>query len=190
MSEAARSLAKAGADIIQLRDKGSSDREFLKTALLIRNILKDSNVLFIINDRLGIAKISGADGVHLGQEDVSVRIARRVLGRNKIIGVSCHSVVQAAAAEREGADYIGAGPVFSTPTKPGASPIGPAAVGRISRKANVPVFAIGGIRKGTLERVLSVGVERVAVVREACRSKHIPKAIRTLKKRLGVYDRA
>lgn len=186
--ETVRCLSASGVGVVQLRDKSSDTGKFLDTAVRLRSVLKDSGTIFIVNDRLDIAKIADSDGVHLGQEDASVKTARRILGSNKIIGVSCHSLAQAQRAQEEGADYIGIGPVFSTPTKPGRRPIGLGPVRKISRTITIPFFAIGGISKYTLDLVLSAGAGRIAVTRAVCRAADIPAAVRTLRKKLGYHD--
>ena len=113
----AESCVRAGVKIIQLRDKTDDVRGFYRNAILIRKTTK-GKALFIINDRLDIAKLVNADGLHIGQDDLPVEAVRGLLGPGKIIGKSCHSLAQAVAAENEKVDYISVGPIFSTPTKP------------------------------------------------------------------------
>ncbi len=164
----ANQAVRAGVDILQLRDKISSDRDFLSLALKLRKITQRKKTAFIVNDRLDAAILSRADGVHLGQEDFAFKPARRLLGRNKIIGISCHNFSQAASAQKEGADYIGLGPVFSTLTKPGLQAIGLEVISKVSSRLKIPFFAIGGISLSNASLVLSAGADRIAVCRAIC----------------------
>lgn len=160
-----RKFRKCGVDIVQLRDKTSSKEMILRDARILRKLLADTGILFIVNDHLDIARIVDSDGVHLGQEDTSIEVARRILGRDKIIGISCHSLIQALDAQKRGADYIGIGPIFRTPTKPEYKPIGLGLIKKLKNKIKIPCFAIGDINKGNINKVLSSGVNRVAVCR-------------------------
>ncbi|MBU4345803.1 MAG: thiamine phosphate synthase [Candidatus Omnitrophica bacterium] len=150
-------------DIIQLRDKISDKETVLKDALRLRRALSNTGIIFIINDYLDIARLIDSDGVHLGQDDLPIGIARRLLGKDKIIGVSCHSLKQAKSAEVQGADYISIGPVFSTPTKPEYKPVGLGLIREISQEIKIPFFAIGGINEKNIGKVLDAGAKRIAV---------------------------
>jgi len=150
-------------DIIQLRDKISDKETVLKDALRLRRALSNTGIIFIINDYLDIARLIDSDGVHLGQDDLPIGIARRLLGKDKIIGVSCHSLKQAKSAEVQGADYISIGPVFSTPTKPEYKPVGLGLIREISQKIKIPFFAVGGINEKNIGKVLDAGAKRIAV---------------------------
>lgn len=168
----AKKCSASGADIIQLRDK-TSDRELvLKEAFLLRKTLRNSDTLLIVNDYLDAAKIAQADGVHLGQEDTSVTTARRILGKDKIIGVSCHNLSQALKAQKNGADYIGIGPIFSTPTKPEYKAIGLKITQKLKDKMRIPFFAIGDINSNNISQVISRGAKRVALCRAIVKTKH------------------
>jgi thiamine-phosphate pyrophosphorylase len=161
----AREACRAGARIVQYRDKNSTRKEILETAGKIREITRDFNSLFIVNDYLDIALICGADGVHLGQDDVPIRRAREITPDGFIIGVSTHSLEQAIEAEKAGADYIGVGPVFATPTKENYAPIGLSVVKEVIKSVNIPVVAIGGIDIDSIEELVEIGVRNVAMVR-------------------------
>ncbi len=153
-----------GASVIQLREKDLSTREFLEEALLLRECTKRHGVLFIVNDRVDIALASGADGVHLGPEDMPLAYARRI-APHLIIGYSCDTKEEAQAAEHLGADYLGVGTVFPTTTKGDAGPpIGLERLREIVSSVRIPVVAIGGITPENVESVLAVGVDGVAVV--------------------------
>lgn len=175
--EAADKIKSLGADIIQLRDKISDKAAILKAAYSLRRLLAKSKTLFIINDYLDIARITDADGIHLGQEDCSIKIARKILGKDKIIGLSCHSLKQAIEAQKQGADYIGIGPIFKTPTKPATSPIGLKIIREIGRRLKIPFFAIGGIDKNNIKKVVAFGAKRVAVTRAADQARDIKPVI-------------
>jgi len=165
-------IKNKGVEIVQYRDKDSGKETILKTAFALKKIIANTNCLFIMNDYLDIAKISDADGIHLGQDDISIDIARRILGRDKIIGVSCHSLTQAKKAQREGADYISIGPIFATPTKPKIPPVGLNLIKDIKDNIKVPFFAIGGINKNNIKEILSYGIKRVAVCRAVCQGNY------------------
>jgi thiamine-phosphate pyrophosphorylase len=165
-------------DIIQYRDKESKKDDILRNAFLIRRLLLKTKNLFIINDYLDIAKLVDSDGVHLGQCDTPIEIARCILGKDKIIGISCHNLKQALEAQTRGADYIGIGPIFATPTKPKYKPIGLDLIKVLKKKIKIPFFVIGDMNLNNISRVLSVGAERVAVCRAILQAKNISSAIR------------
>lgn len=172
--EIAQRLKQGGADIIQLRDKISDKKDLIKTALQLKTVLARSRCLFIINDFLDIAKIIDCDGVHLGQNDVSVKTARKILGEHKLIGVSTHSLRQARAAQKKGADYIGVGPIFETRTKNGCRKgLGTGILGQIKKVIRIPFFAIGGINAVNINEVLSKGSRRIALCSALCKAGRI-----------------
>lgn len=180
-----RLIRNKGVDIIQLRDKLSPKIEILKQALRLKALSEEQKVIFIVNDFADIAKISGANGVHLGRGDTSIRQARRLLGRGKIIGVTCRSLKQILAARAQGADYVSLGPIFRTSTKAELAPLGMQLLKKIkSRELNIPLFAIGGINQSNLNVVLESGVSRIAVCAAICRSASPLAAARKLKARL------
>ncbi len=161
----AREACEVGSRIVQYRDKDSSRNDMLKIADRIREITIKSNSLFIVNDFIDVALISGADGVHLGQDDVPLKRAREITPDGFIIGVSTHSLEQAIDAEKAGADYIGIGPVFTTPTKEKYDPIGLSIVGEVIWSVKIPVVAIGGLGLDNIAELTKIGVENVAMVR-------------------------
>jgi thiamine-phosphate pyrophosphorylase len=152
-------------DLIQLRDKVSAKSDILDFSLRLSKYFRQTKTLFIINDYVDIALSSKADGVHLGQTDVSIKEARNILGRDKIIGVSCHCLSQALKAQNEGADYIGIGPIYATATKPEYRPIGLKALRSLKDKMRIPYFAIGDIHQGNIRDVVSAGARRIAICR-------------------------
>lgn len=173
-------LIRGGATAIQLREKSLSSREFLNRAIKLKKI-NPPEMTFIINDRIDIALACDAQGVHLGQDDVPLSFARKILGEDKIIGVSTHSVQEAKKAEAEGADYVAIGPVFSTPTKADAlEPVGCELVSCVKREIKVPVVAIGGILLKNIREVLKTGVDGVAVISAIFSEKDVLRATQKL----------
>lgn len=156
-------LATAGVDIFQLRDRACDDRTLYERARVGTRVAHDHDALFIVNDRADIAAASGADGVHVGQDELPAEAARRVLGGEPLVGVSTHDLGQARQAVRDGADYIGCGPVYPSPTKRFDSFAGPDWLRDVAREIDIPAFAIGGISRDNLGPVLEAGVGRVAV---------------------------
>ena len=166
--EVASQTIRGGTDALQLRDKSGTVRWLLEQARHMLPLTRAAGIPLIINDRVDAANAVDADGVHLGQEDLSVADARRFLGADRLIGKSTHSVEQAVAAEREGADYIGFGPVFPTPTKPDYGSIGTADILHVRRQLQIPMVCIGGIDQINVSQVLNAGASCVAVVRAVC----------------------
>jgi thiamine-phosphate pyrophosphorylase len=165
-----------GVRLVQLREKNSSAHEIMRLGRAIRELCTDHGALFILNDRPDLALALECDGVHVGQEDAEVALARRILGPDAVIGRSTHHPTEAAAALAEGADYIGIGPVYATPTKAGREPVGLEYVRYCAEQIALPGFAIGGLDLENVDRVLQAGGTRVAVVRaimDAPDPKHI-----------------
>lgn len=156
-------LSEAGADLIQLRDKRLDDRTLAERAKRLAAICRKHGVLSIVNDRPDIAAVAGADGVHLGQEELSVADARRVVGNRALVGVSTHTVEQARVAVLDGADYLGVGPTFPTPTKSFDEFPGLGFVRAVAAEISLPAFAIGGINAENVASVCEAGLYRVAV---------------------------
>jgi thiamine-phosphate pyrophosphorylase len=161
--EMSLAVLKTGVKWIQYREKNKTRREMYEDSVRIRGLTRDYQAVFIVNDYADIALSVDADGVHLGQEDLPLRKARNIMGREKIIGISTHNVEQAIAAEKEGADYIGFGPVFHTTTKDAGNPKGTDMLREIKKQVRIPVVAIGGINLGSLKSVLDTGIDAVAV---------------------------
>ena len=163
--EVVRAAIRGGVSCVQLREKGCSTREFMDEARLLKALLAGTGVPLFINDRLDVALAVGADGVHLGQNDLAIADARRLVGNRMIIGISAESVADAVRAEAEGADYIGASPVFTTPTKTDtAPPLGLSGLRAIRRAVQLPLVAIGGINADNAAAVLRAGADGLAVV--------------------------
>lgn len=162
-SQLARSLVSGGVHVIQLRDKRLEDRALLQRARMLREIAAEGNVVFIMNDRPDLAVLSRADGVHIGQEEMSVKDARTVVGPQAIVGVSTHSIQQARRAVLDGANYIGVGPTFPSETKQFDRFPGVDLLRAVHAEIRLPAFAIGGIRLENLPSVLETGFRRVAI---------------------------
>ncbi|MDD5166506.1 MAG: thiamine phosphate synthase [Candidatus Omnitrophica bacterium] len=186
ISSVAVKTRDSGADIIQLRDKGPKKDSIVKNAFLLHKLLSKNKAIYIVNDYLDIAKIFDADGIHLGQSDTSIGIARRVLGNDKIIGISCHNLKEAIDAQKKGADYIGIGPLFTTLTKPtNRKTISPGLIKKLQEKIKIPFFAIGGINKNNINRLTSLGLNRAAISSAILTSKDITKATRYFSRALN-----
>src|SRR3989338_329630 len=184
----AEDALKGGADVLQLRSKVLTDAELVDAGRGLRALTRKLKKLFIVNDRADIARVLDADGVHLGQDDLPVSLARKILKPGAIIGKSTHSLEQALAAQKEEIDYMGVGPVFSTPTKPAYKPVGLELVKQVASRARIPFVAIGGIGADNIEEVLECGAARVSVVRALWESPDAFRAAQNLKTILERYE--
>ena len=165
LADIAQAAIAGGADVLQLRDKTADAASLIHQARALLGITRRSHVPLIINDHPEVALAVDAGGVHLGQDDLSIAAARRLLGPKKLIGRSTHSLAQALEAERQGADYLGVGPVFATPTKPAYAPVGLPLVTQAAARLQTPWVAIGGIDASNAGRVVQAGARCLAVVR-------------------------
>lgn len=180
IKECASAVLDTEVKVIQIRAKNISDAKFFSQAYQIREITKDNGITLIINNRIDIALAVEADGVHLGQDDVPLIIARKLLGE-KIIGISTHNLIQAKKAQRDGADYIGVGPIFKTNTKLEAGiPLGIELITQIKQAVTIPVVAIGGINEDNIQQVLNAGADMVAVASAILKQMDIAEAIKRL----------
>ncbi|GAI91805.1 unnamed protein product, partial [marine sediment metagenome] len=162
--EVANQVIRGGARTVQLRDKLLSKKELLPIAQQLRKVCAEHDVLFIINDYLDLALASDADGLHLGQNDLPIKVARKLLPIGKILGCSTTTVDQAIAAESEGADYIAAGSIYPTSSKETAKVVGLERLRQIRQAVSLPLVAIGGITKDNTAEVLAAGADSVAVI--------------------------
>ena len=160
----AEEALKGGLSCLQLRGKDITLRGIYNEAVFLRKLTNDYSAALIINDHADVALVTEADGVHLGQQDLPIKEARDVLGREKIIGISTHSLEQAIEAQKNGADYIGFGPIFHTETKDAGSARGLDALREVRRHIYIPIVAIGGIKLDDVEDVLCAGADAIAVV--------------------------
>lgn len=164
-AEIAKRVLAEGARILQLRGKGLLSKELLEQARELRELTRKADAIFIVNDRADISLLSEADGVHLGQDDLPISEARKILGKEKLIGISTHSLEQALKAEQEGADYIGFGPIFGTKTKADAEEAkGLQALLEVKQRVSIPVIAIGGINLKNMGEVIDAGSDGAAVI--------------------------
>lgn len=162
-----------GVDIIQLRDKNSGKAELLQKAKALRELTRRYQVTFIVNDYIDIAMEAEADGIHLGQGDLSIIEARKIVG-DKIIGISTHAIEEAQLAEQQGADYIGVGPVFRTATKVDVvDPVSVSYVREVSQNIKIPFVAIGGIKLHNVDEVIAAGATRICAISEIVGSKDV-----------------
>jgi thiamine-phosphate pyrophosphorylase len=187
-----RAACEGGADVLQFRDKLITGKERYAVAARLLKICRSFGTLFIVNDALEVALAVAADGVHLGQDDLPVAEAKKLMHpmgiKNFLVGSSTHSLEQAIEAERQGADYIGIGPIFATPTKPTYNPVGLELVRTVTSRVKVPHVAIGGIDATNVAQVLGAGALRVAVVRAVCGAEDIVKATSEMKKAIASFS--
>jgi thiamine-phosphate pyrophosphorylase len=162
--------AAGGVGMVQLREKELSDLELLDRARQVRRWTRQAGVLFIVNDRPDIARLVEADGVHLGQDDLPVKEARRIIGQDALIGVSTHHIEQVRQAILDGASYIGVGPAFPSGTKHFAELPGPSFVSQATAETTLPAFVIGGVNAGTIAAAVAAGARRVAVSQAIARA--------------------
>ena len=173
-----------GADVLQLRDKEASSGLLYREALELRKLTREAKIPFIVNDRLDIALAVDADGVHVGQSDLPASVARKILGPGKILGVSVVTVEEAILAEKDGADYLGVGPVFEARgTKPDTDePLGVDCIARIRGRCRLPIVAIGGINAENARKVREAGADGAAVISAIVSADDISLATRLLKR--------
>jgi thiamine-phosphate pyrophosphorylase len=178
-----RQAVNGGVDLVQLRGKTWSGREFLDISLKLSRFLRPKKIPLIINDRVDIALACGADGVHLGQDDLPLQQARKILGKNRIIGISVSNAKEAEEAEREGADYVGLGPIFPTHSKQTPlSPLGIKGLRKVRRAIRIPILAIGGINARNSVGLLEAGADGIAVISAILGAPNIRAAAEALKK--------
>ncbi len=165
-----------GVDIFQLRDKYSSKKIVLEKAKRLKQLSEKYNVPFIVNDHIDIALAVDADGIHLGQDDLPLQEARKIFGKDKIIGISTHAMSEAREAEREGADYIGVGPIFPTKSKVDVvDPVTTNYIEEVVKEISIPFVAIGGIKLHNVDRVLEAGATRICAISEIVGSSDVTK---------------
>jgi len=189
-SEVARLAYSGGADVVQLRMKSGCGREILEQAVIIRKYASEYRKMFIVNDRVDIALLSDADGVHLGQTDIPIKEARKLLSDGKIIGKSVHSLEEAITAVDDGADYLGVGSIFATATKEDAKQhLGLKTLMSIKDAVDIPVVAIGGINMNNITSVVATGVEAIAVVSAVVSEDDIMEATKRIKDLVATENR-
>jgi thiamine-phosphate pyrophosphorylase len=185
ITEALEAAIAGGVTMVQLREKNASTREFYEIALSVQKITRKHGIPLVVNDRLDIALAIGAEGLHIGQSDMPLQIARRIAGEKMFIGVSAHTVEQARLAEQEGADYLGVGAVWATGSKADAAAIGLERLREIRAAVKIPAVAIGGIGPANVQEVMAAGVEGVAVISAILSQPDIGEAAKNLR---GLLD--
>jgi thiamine-phosphate pyrophosphorylase len=177
----AEAMLQGDVDLVQLRAKKQSLEEIVDLAGALHQITSGAGIPLIVNDHAAVASQVPIEGVHVGQDDDSIAHARKKAGHHVLVGKSTHSFEQAVAAEREGADYIGFGPIFATPTKPDYQPIGLTGIKRVHNEVAVPIFCIGGIKIDNLGQLIAAGTKRVAIVSGLLEATDIAKYARACK---------
>ncbi|MDR7600306.1 MAG: thiamine phosphate synthase [Armatimonadota bacterium] len=180
--DVARAALVGGATVVQLRDKQASGRELVQWARQLRALTRRARATFVVNDRVDVALAAEADGAHVGEDDLPVADARRLLGPDRVVGASAGTVEEALRAEADGADYLGVGPVFPTATKPDAGgAIGPEGLRRIVEAVRIPVVGIGGITLDNAAEVIRAGAAGVAVISAVAAADDMVEATRRLR---------
>lgn len=182
--ETLQEVIEGGADAVQLREKTMPDSEFLALAKEFKKMTSQSKVLFIVNDRSKIANKVDADGLHIGQTDVNIRTARKIIGYEKILGITTHNILQARKAQAAGADYISVGPIFYTATKGYEPPVGINYLKQVKKEITIPIVAIGAINLQNLNEILDAGGSRVAICSAIICSDDITQTTRFFKTQL------
>ncbi len=181
--EIAEAAIRGGADVIQLRDKTASGGTLYRVALALRTLTREAKVPLIVNDRIDIALAADADGVHLGQKDLPASVARHIMGPGRILGVSAETLEEALLAEKDGADYLGVGPVFEArKTKADAGePLGLGRIARVRKHCRLPIVAIGGIDAQNARQVREAGADSAAVISAIVGADDIARAAEQMK---------
>ena len=183
----AEAIIAGGVDLIQLRAKELASAQIAEIAADLHPLTAGRGVPLIINDHPEIARVVPAEGVHLGQDDLPIAEARKIAGADCMVGKSTHSVDQAIRAFYEGADYIGFGPIFATPTKPDYPPIGLDEIERVHDAVRIPIFCIGGIKLDNLSEVIKAGARRVVIVSGLLQAGDAAEYARSAKRMLGLH---
>ena len=181
LEEAVEQAIKGGCTLIQLREKNCSSLDFYNTAVNVKKITDKYNVPLLINDRLDIALAVDADGVHVGQSDLPCSVVRKIIGENKIIGVSAGNLKDALKAQEDGADYIGVGAMYATGTKKDADPTSMEELKKIRENVSIPIVVIGGINKDRVKDFDGMGIDGLAIVSAIIAQKDICKAASEIK---------
>lgn len=182
IEEAVEKAIIGGATLVQLREKHISTMEFYDIAKRVKIVTEKYDIPFIINDRIDIALAVDADGVHVGQSDMPASIARKLIGENKLLGVSASNITEALKAEKDGADYLGIGAIFPTDTKQDANHVTVKQLKEINEKIHIPSVAIGGIHENNINLLKNTGIAGVSIISAILGNKNIFKASQTIKK--------
>jgi len=186
--EDVKSAIKGGVKIVQYREKNADTKQMIEEAKEIKEICKKSNALFLINDRIDVVLAIDADGVHLGQEDMPYEYARKLLGNDKIIGLSAHSLKEALQNQEAGADYTSIGPIYYTTTKKDAkAPIGLEPIRELKDKLKIPFVAIGGINETNIDDVLTAGAKNIAIISGIVAKENVEECVRNFIRKIESY---
>ena len=185
--EDVKSAIKGGVKIIQYREKDASTKKMMEGAREIKQLCEKNNVVFLVNDRIDIALAADADGVHLGNDDLPYSTARKLLGKNKIIGLSAGSAEQALRNENLGADYTGIGPIYFTTTKKIGKPIGLASINQLKNKIKIPFVSIGGISDANIDSVLKAGAKNIAIISAILTKDDVEQAVKKFINKIKSY---
>ncbi len=177
-------LCAGGVEALQLRAKKMPKHEIERLARLMLPITREHGVPLVLNDHADIAAAVGSEGIHVGQDDDAVAKAREIVGDSCFVGKSTHSLAQAVAAQAEGADYIGFGPLYATGTKPDYVPIGLNDLAEVHRRVTLPIFCIGGVNAARLDEIVTAGARRIVVVSAFLLANNVSGAVQALKQRL------
>lgn len=190
LPDAVRLALEGGVKAVQLREKDLPVRELLALARELRTITREFGVKLFINDRVDVAMIVGADGVHLGGASMPVDAARKIVGKDMLIGASTHNMEEALAAQKGGADLITFGPIFDTPSKAKyGAPVGAAAIRKLKNEINIPIFALGGINSGNVLQVMSAGADGIAMISAIFSAEDIQKTAAAFNKALTAISK-
>lgn len=183
-----KSAIKGGVRVIQYREKDAPTKQMFQEAKEIKELCQKNKVIFLINDRLDIALAVDADGVHIGQDDIPYNTARKLLGKNKIIGVTVHDLKESIDAEKKGADYIGLSPIFETSTKADAGKAcGTGMIKDTVKKIKIPIVAIGGINKSNIGEVLKSGAKNVAIISAILTMDNVEQVVKNFIRKINSY---
>jgi len=181
LTHVVEAAVRGGVTVVQYREKSATTRRMIEEAREVRQLCRAAGVPFIVNDRVDVALAVDADGVHVGQDDMPAYLARRMIGKGRILGVSAGNVQEAKKAMADGADYIGASPIFATPTKPDApAPMGVEGLRQLAGAVSIPVVAIGGINARNAASIIAAGAAGVAVVSAVVAAEDIEAAARAI----------
>ena len=184
-----KSALECGIKVIQYREKNASTKKMMEEAMNIKKLCRKNNALFLVNDRIDVAIVVGADGVHLGENDMPYHYARKLLGQNKIIGLSAAKIKDAIISQEIGADYVGIGPIYKTNTKKDAgNPIGLGILKKAKKKLKVPYVAIGGINELNIDDVLGTGARNIAIISAILEKNDIKTAIKFFADKIKSYE--
>lgn len=179
-------LLEGGVDAVQLRSRNMTDRALAALGKAVKDRCEKAGALFIVDNRVDIALATGADGLHIGHEDLPISFVRELFGHRKIIGVSTHSLPEAIEAQRQEADYVSCGPLWATPTKPAYAPVGLGLIGLYKAALTIPFVAIGGVNGQNLDQVVAAGAKTVAVVRALFDAKDPAQTAREFKNKICI----